>query len=499
MNAARDGLPLRDVVAAIAKHAAMATAGIVTIPLVAYKLGSDALGAWTLLGTASFVLGLADLGTSVAVQRLGVRAGAEARLRACRGVAVSLTVVLVVLPVLCWLSYALLLDVPVLEAALAATPEAPALVLAAGAIAALAFPFRGFVLARGGIQQLAWARIWASLAQVGITWWLLSRGAGLRAPALGLLASSVVDVGGTLRAARAMDDNLSLLPALPRSRAELLELLRDGSAACAINLGAIVALRVDVAALVRVAPLSAVAGYGVVTRAVDQAYTLAKQLSAALLPRLGDPKRRAVACRLGTAALAALVASGMAALVLVGDPLMQAWAGEAASGPTARISLSLLALAATITSAHEVAAAALMLGGRSGWSSAGPLAAGHAVNAVVSFGLAPRFGIWAVAGGTLLGAICSSLLIWRAISRVLGWRVTDVVAVLAPPAAGGGLACVTAMWLANGSDGGVIEGLARCAITIVIGLASTAGCMWLLARRESPSRADGPRTVEVGA
>lgn len=460
------------IVSAGLRHFAGAAAGLIVIPLVGRKLGAEALGAWALLGTGSFLIGIADLGLSTAVQRAAVRPDHQATHRA---VALSLLAIALVAPLAAFGSFFVLLDIPASSAALRASlPAAGFTVLVAGCIGAIAFPFRGFTLARGGVGGLARARSAASAAQVAVTWGGLHLSPSLLAPAAGLLAAALIETSLTVRAARAIDPEIPLLPVLPRDLAELRTALRDGSASLAINLGALLALRFDVVILSRVCPLAVVAAYGVGSRAVDQSFTIAKQVSAALLPRLGDPKARESAVRLGTALLGGLVASGMAALSLGGQGLLVAWAGPVAEQPETAISLALLAAAAVIAAGHEIASAALMLGSTTPWSSAGPIITGYAVNVAFSLAFAQRWGVWAVAGGTLLGNALTSVLLWGRARRLLAWSMGAVAGALAPAAAAGSVSASAAWALTHFGPQGLLPSLATCVATTALGCGAAA-------------------------
>jgi O-antigen/teichoic acid export membrane protein len=467
------------ILAAGLRHFAGAAAGLIVIPLVGRMLGAEALGAWALLGTGSFLIGIADLGMSTSVQRAAVRPDHQATRRA---VGLSLLAISIVAPLAALGSFFVLIDIPGVSATLRASLAGAGItVLVAGAIGAIAVPYRGFTLARGGVGALARARSAASAAQVLITWVGLVHYPSVLAPAAGLLAAALIETGLTVRAARALDPELPLLPVAPRDAAELRAALHDGSASMAINLGALLALRFDVVILSRVCPLAVVAAYGVGSRAVDQSFTIAKQVSAALLPRLGDPKARESAVRLGTALLGGLVASGMAALSVGGQGLRVAWAGPVAAQPETAFTLALLATAAVIAAGHEVASAALMLGSRTPWSSAGPIITGYAINVAISLAFAQRFGVWAVAGGTVIGNALTSVLLWGRARKLLAWSMGAVAGALAPAAAAGSVSAAAAWALTHFGPAGVVASLATCIATTALGCGAAA----LVARRAS--------------
>ena len=475
---------LADMLAAGARHLVAVVAGVVTIGLVARRLGPDALGAWALLGTASFLLGVTDLGLSAAVQRAAARPEVEP---ARRLVGLALLVVATLAPLAACLSLGFLLDVPGAAPALRAdVARAGAVAMSAGVVGALAFPFRSFALVRGGMRCLAEARAASSAAQVVVTATWLSLRPTLLAPAVGLLVAALIETALTVRAARRIDRGLPLVPALPGSLRELAAPLRDGAASLAINLFTLAAVRADVLVLAHVAPLSVVAGYGVGARAVDQSFTFAKQVSAALLPRLGDPATRDGAVRLGTAVLGVLVTSGIAALAFDGAGLLTAWAGAVAAQRETALALALLGSAAVFAAAHEVAASTLLLGGRTAWASAAPIIAGSLLNVTALLALARAGGVWAAAGSTLLGNALTTVLVWSKARRLLRWSARDVASALAPMAAAGAASLSVGWALADRGAASLAGSAAACMLTTATGLAAGA---WVALRR--PTRAVG--------
>jgi hypothetical protein len=220
-----------------------------------------------------------------------------------------------------------------------------------------------------------------------------------------------------------------------------------------------------------VAPLRIVATYGVAGRAVEQAYTLAKQATAALMPQLGDPSLRREATRTGTVVFSGVVVSGMCALALVGQPLLTAWAGPIASGELAARVTALLALASAIMGFYEVASSAVMLGSATAWACAVPIAAGSAVNLAVSILWAPVYGAWAVAGSTVIGNAITALLMWRTARRLVGFSGVDLVATLAPGVVGGVVAFAVGAALRGFAQHGAGASVVACGITMAAGCA----------------------------
>lgn len=462
----------RSIAAAALRHIASGLAGFLTIPLVAYSLGTEGVAAWALLGTAAFALGVSDLGLSVAVQRAAAREN-ESELREAVGSATG--AVVLVAPLLALVSFFGVLDLEGASPALRRDASNAAIVaLIAGVIAAYGFPFRALVVVRGALGRLAGVRAVAAAVQIAVTWIWISLDATLLAPAGGLLVASMVETAALVYLARGLDPLVPIGPHSPTSFARARALLREGAASVTVNLAAILALRFDVVVLSRVAPLATVAAYGVAYRAVDQSFTLAKQTSTALMPRLARSSERARAIQMGTVLLGGVVACGMAALATRGDSLLVAWAGESAQHPQMAAAVALLGLAAAITAGHEVLASAVTLGGRSAWDAAIPLALGYAVNLAISLAAASTFGIYAVAGGTLAGSVVTSVLVWRRGRELLGWNTSDIARLLVPVAMAGltAIGAGLAMRKAPLQDtfGALGAGVAGCAAAMAAGL-----------------------------
>lgn len=477
--------PTLDIAAAAARHLLGAAAGLALIPILGRALGAEALGAWTLLGTASFVLGIADLGLTTSVQR-AVAAGDIPAARRAIGLAVA--AIALVAPTLAIGAIALF-DVS-LPASLPSARAATVTALAGGVVAALAFPYRGYVLVRGGMRALALARGAASATQLVVTLGVLSRSPSLFAPALGVLAAAIVETTLIVRAARAIDRDAPLRPRAPHSARELRQSLGEGAATLVVNVSFLVALRVDVLVIADVAPLAIVAAYGIASRAVDQAYVLAKQVSAGLLPRLAGAREREDAVRTGTAAMTVFVAAGMPALALCGGPLLVAWGGPPARDATTMLAVALLGLAAIVAASQEVAAAALTVAGRSPWSTARALAAGTVVNVALTLGGAKVVGVWAVAAATIAGNAVTAVLVWRSLRPLLSWSRATLARALAPLVAALATSVLASMILSPVAARGAGWSVAACALVTALGLlAGLASATFARARPRAPVEA----------
>ena len=367
---------------------------------------AEKLGAWTLLGTASFLLALSDLGLTTAVQRAVVR-GDHALAR--RTISLSLLVIGVCGPTAAVITYAYLLNVPSLPAALRPeVAEAAVITLIGGVIGAATYPYRGLVFASGGVRAVAKARTAFTLTQLLVTAGGFYVSHSLITPAAGLCAGAVAEFLLTFFAARACDPEVPRMPALPADRSEIAASFRDGAASLVISVAVFTAIRVDVVVLAHVAPLAIVASYGVASRAVDMLYLLAKQATVALMPQLGRAEEREDAIRLGTLIYCGTVGCGMSALAVNGQPLLAAWVGEVGGTRVTAVALALLAMAAIIASGRELAGSMLALGGRTAWGPALPIVAGSLANVAISVAGAARYGTWAVAGSTVVGNLLTT-------------------------------------------------------------------------------------------
>lgn len=471
---------LFELIAGGGRHIAAALAALLVYPIIARVLSVDLLGAWALLSTAGFLLSLSDLGLTTAVHRAAVT---QDHARARRAVGLALFSVAGLGPLLAVASYAFLLDLPALSSAAPGSigegvGVAAIMVLAAGVIAALAGPYRGFALARGGVAPIATARALSSITQLAVTSIAIVFERSLLAPAAGYLAGALIELTLSRKAASSMDSALPLFPMRPTDRAETIAALRDGAAALTIGAAAAVAIRVDIFVLSSFAPLAVVAAYGVASRAVDVSYLLAKQSTVALMPRLGDAARREVAVRVGVGAFGGVVAAGMTALGLAGQPLLIAWVGPAAAGPVTALALALLALAATVQATSEVPASMLTLSSKTAWASAIPIALGSAMNITISLLGAPHYGVWAVAGSTIVGNTITSVLLWRKARHVLGWDRGSVGRTLAVPLAAGGASAALALSLVDYAEGRLLQSLGVCAAAASAGLLMLSFMMW---------------------
>jgi O-antigen/teichoic acid export membrane protein len=423
-----------DLLSACARHVAGIASGLIMVPLIVHFLGSEGLGAWALLGTTGFLLGLSDLGLSIAVQRATARSD-EAATR--RLVGLTNLVVLVVCPCMSAAAYFLLFRLPSASAALQADVDRAApLALVAGLAGSLGAPLRAFLMMRGAFGPLAWARAAASAVQVGVTALWLMITPSLAAPSAGLLANLTVETLLLARASRRLDPLLDLRPRWPSERSEVRDAFRQGAAALAINVGVAAGTRADVLILTAFVPLSAIGAYQVGSRAIDQIFALAKQVSGWLLHRLGDRDSRPGALRLGTAVLGGMVSSGVAALALDGSALLVAWAGPIGRDRIVTVAVGLLGTAAIIAAAEEVAAAALTVSGATTWHVARPMIAGQSLNVAVSILGVRYFGAWAVAGGTVCGNLLFAVLVWSRARELVNWRLSEVLWALAPMVAG---------------------------------------------------------------
>ena len=475
MGAPSDRDTIKKILLQGGRYLGAALAGLLTYPIVARVLDADGLGVWALLGAAAFMLSLADLGLTTAVQRSAVTPDDE---RTRRTVRLALLVLCGTLPVISVIAYFLLLDLPDADPALRADAARAAVVaVLAGCVMAIGAPYRGFALARGGVRMLANAKLLASVIQVVlvIVGFLLFE--TLLVPAVALFVAYLGELAVTIWAARSFDPQIPLRPGLPRDRTEATRAFRDGGAQLVINLAVTAALRVDLFVLVRVAPLAVVAAYGVAGRAIDQSYLLAKQATAALLPDLGNREARARAVRIGTGVFATAIVSGMLALALVGQPVLVAWVGDVAAGEVPAVVLGLLAAAAIVMSLYEIASTMVMLGAKTGWTCALPILIGSTLNLVLSISFARELGVWAVAGSTIVGNAVTLVLMWRNAVRLLGWSVGRLAGGLGPAVGAGALAGAAGLLLDGFAQNGFVPSLVSCIAVTAAGIVAGGAVM----------------------
>ncbi|NOK18556.1 lipopolysaccharide biosynthesis protein [Corallococcus carmarthensis] len=464
-----------DLLSTCARHVAQIAAGLVTVALVVRMLGPESLGAWTVLGTTGFLLGLSDLGLSVVVQRTAARPDDDATRQILR---LTVLVVTVVCPCLGAGAYALLLQLPSATEAIRADIARAALpVLAAGWAGSLASPFRSFLLMRGAFTALAWARATAAAIQVGLTVVLLITSRSLFGPAMGVLMGSVAELLLLAVASRRMDPHVDFRPGWPADKARVRDAFREGAGALAMNIGVAAAVRADVFILTTAASLSMVGAYQVASRAVEQILASGKLLSGWLLHRLGNPERRADALRLGTAVMGALVSSGVIALAFDGTALLEAWVGGLAHERVTALAVGLLGMAAIIAASEEVASVTLTVSGATPWDVANPVMLGHALNVAVSVLGVGYAGVWAVAGGTVCGNALIAVMVWRKLGALLQWRFRDVLRTLAPAGAAGLVALAAGWGLAPLAARGPLVSALICSLVTLLGT-GTALLLW---------------------
>jgi O-antigen/teichoic acid export membrane protein len=490
MSRSDDKKTLWEIVAGGGRQIAATLASLVVYTVIARTLKAENLGAWSLLGTVSFLLAITDMGLTTAVQRAAVAADAP---RARRAVALTLVPLCTLGPVAAIASYTLLLgiqsDSPELQRDIS---RAAVVVLLSGWISSLGTPYRGFAYARGKVNAIAAARAVQALTHLAVvSVGFAFVGHSLLVPATGVLLGAVVELGITLRVARALDPLLPLAPALPRDWSETRTAVREGAATLVINLSMVLAVRVDAIILSRVASLAVIAAYSVAGRTIDIGYTLAKQATVVLQPRLGDPSQREGAVRLGTGVFCGIIAAGMAAIALDAQPLLVAWVGPVADNDVTAKVLALLALGAVVLSSEELVGSMLTLGGRTAWATAVPAAVGGAVNLGISVFGSPRYGIWAVAGSTVVGGLVMTSMVWMNARRMLGYSLAQVGRTFAPPAAAGLVSLAVAWALAGFAHANALASLASCVVALAAGALVGGLLLWRLSPRAIAAQAAG--------
>ncbi len=466
----------------------------VVYPLIARFLTDEELGVWTLIGAAAFALVLVDLGLSTAVRRSAVTEDDE---RTRRLVALTLFVVTALLPVAACVYWFVLLDFSDAPLHLRHEGNRAAWIMFVGAVAnTWVTPFIDYNYAKGQGDTVARARMIYALINLSTVITGFTLGFGLVVPAAGHSLGIFIKLVVLLRSARSVDARLPLLPAWRCTWSEARSALRDGLAALTIHAAVVMALRVDYWVLKWAVKqealrdglsettavekaLTAVGRYGLAGLAVGQAYLVAKQANTVLMRRLGRSGERSEALKVGTVIFGGLIMSGMAAIVFNGQPFLALVLGDKAQGQIVAIVLALLGAAAAVNAAYQVGSDMVMLGGRTAWSCAVPIAAGALVNLIISVAGAQAYGVWAVAGSTLIGNVVTAFLMWRAAWRLVSWDTRDVLGVVVPLL----LATLPAVAIAWALRGWALHGpwqsLTAC---FVVTLAGT-GLMSVSARR----------------
>jgi hypothetical protein len=111
--------------------------------------------------------------------------------------------------------------------------------------------------------------------------------------------------------------------------------------------------------------------------------------------------------------MTALLASALISLVFCGRPTLRAWAGPVVDDALFVPALSLTGVAAVLGIWCELASSALNVGAKSQWQAATPHVIGAIVNAFITLAGAHALGVWAIAGGTIVGNAIIALLTFR--------------------------------------------------------------------------------------
>jgi O-antigen/teichoic acid export membrane protein len=421
----------KDGIAAVLRHAAPAALGGVTLAITARSIGAAALGFWNLLGAAAFLLGLADLGLSTAILRASAAPGQRAEARLAVRWATTRTAIFSA-PLALLAGLALFFgsrSLPALDRAhaLLAIPVA----LAGGIVLAATGPTRSHLHGSGEIAALSVARIAGATAQCAITLAAV-HALGVLGIAIGYVAGVVVE-GAIILRARA---RLAPLPddGAPAvfGASQRAELSRVGRSAFAANVAVVVCLRLDVFLLGLRFDLGTIAAYATTSRLVDQLYTAVKQLSFALVPRLGaGAADRAKVTRNGAAVLGAVAAAGLGVFVFEGPAVVRLVAGDSLDPRVVAAAAPWLALAAILAGAEEVPNSAVWLG-RSPGRAAQAMSAGALVNAALTAVAVATGSIGLAAGSTLIGNVVVALPVMWLATRELGWTRADLFGAFGP-------------------------------------------------------------------
>jgi O-antigen/teichoic acid export membrane protein len=460
----------------MARHVATLVAGFVTIPILARMLGASRLGYWNLLGTAAFLLGLCDLGLNTATLRAAAGTDPANAKRVARVASLMTFVLSVPAAALCvvWL-WSAAEQLP--QEQQSDARRAVLIGLSGGVVAAVTQSLRSYAQGQGRIVALAWGRAAGVLVQLALTIGLLLLGHELTAVAVGFAVGAALESALGFRAAR--DDVHA--PGLPTGD-QRKEMVRVAGSAMLTNVSVILAIRADVLVLERVTNLATIGAYSVASRLVDQGFTLVKQVSAALVPRLGKrASDRSGSVQLGTMIIGIMAVGPLAATAVAGRPILVLWAGEPIDLPILGVALAWLAGAAMMAAMSEVPSAAISLGDDP-IVGARFIAIGSAVNVVLSVAGGYAFGAWAVAASTLAGNSVLALLVWRRSYRSFNWSPIVVLRVWLPIAGSGIVGAVAAALCQSAS----LHAILAVGVGAVLSVALGAGVLYLLRTPEVP-------------
>jgi O-antigen/teichoic acid export membrane protein len=417
---------VRDTLFAVLRHGVPVGLGALSLAVAARALGPAPLGFWNLLGTASFFLGLADLGLSGATLRAaaaGRRGEALSIARWSTLRALQIGVPLALLAAVWFTQMAGKLDGPAHTHALLAIPIA----LVAGLILAASQAPRAYLHGTGRVGALSVARVAASTAQALITIALV-RPLGACGVALGYAVSVLIEVGIVLFSLRG--EATEPTPLDPGARADAASIARSLLLG---NIAVATCTRGDVILLELRFDLGLVAAYATTSRLVDQLFTAVKQLGFALVPRLGSQsaeRGRLVAG--GSLALGVLGAALLAPLVFEGPAVVRLVAGSALDPLVVAAVAPWLAVASIVIAIAEIPQVSVSLGARG--VLVGRLASAAAI---VNF-LITAFAVyvrapWLAAAATLAGNLVVAVAgVWLA-GEELGWSRAQTAAIVAPP------------------------------------------------------------------
>jgi O-antigen/teichoic acid export membrane protein len=433
----------RDAIASVARHIVTVIAGVVSVPILARSLGAERLGFWSFLGTTAFVLALTDLGLNTATLRAA--AGTDpAHARRVARLATWVTA-LVGLP-------AAAASVPWLWSVAEKLPEenrpdahvAILIAMCGGVINAVSQPIRSYAQGQGYLVRLAWARAAGVLVQFAVMVTGLLLGYSLRAVAAGFVVGTTLE--GLLGMWAASDGvKAKGLPGREHKR----EIIRVAGAGMMTNLAVVFAVRMDILVLERVTNLATIGAYSVGQRIVDQGFTVVKQISAALIPRLGTrSENRGATIALGTMTMGVLAGAPLAALAVAGRELIVLWAGPAVDQPILQAALVFFSISAMLVSVETVATSGMSVGGNA-VTAARYVSMGALTNVVLSLAGGFTLGPWAVAAATATGSLVVTVLVWRATRKALDWSWSQVWAALSPPLAAIMVSGACSFWLVS--------------------------------------------------
>ena len=442
----------RNVSGLLVARAAVAVAGLITLPLLYQHLTAPEFGTWILLSGLTTVVGIADLGLGSATVRAvaGDLAGErrQSRIVLALGLIWPITVatISILVLLLVWSPLAALLDL----GDAAATGRTPALLLLVGLLVdGISLPWRGILEGTQRYPVLAAVNGGTALLGAGLTIAAAMGGGGLVELACCSLAASV------LRTALLVGITRVLVPALSPSlagarREDIRAAARYGVPVQVTTATGAVNLELDRFVLAGFFGAAVAGGFELGGRLVNLFRLLPALALLTLFPMaVTQTERRGPAWLRNfnlqiTRYLTMFAATGAAAMVVCADPLVRAWLG----GPNAwaAANVAILAPAYAFNLAAGGTAIATRVEGRPGRETSYALLS-MGLNLALTWPLLRLLGPQGVPTATAIGVLAGTCQFLVHYHKSTGQPLAPMARVLAKPLAAAGGAVVAGWWL----------------------------------------------------